>query len=275
MIATTGTPNLPPNGGGPFHENNFIFTLIAIAVVILAIYIGNCRSKVATATSQTNFINALSDSIKTLKLDSSIKSTKIASLQMETSKQFIDLKINSADITKLQAIVKSYNNKLKAGSSITNTTVTTHINKTTPNLASDSSNVMFYVDTSSYSGNNLIMHGTNNALGIASLSNPYFESKYNDKWINYDIRTYQDSTHSEININNEYSVILGYDKKVPFADVINYNPYSTITKLRTFQVSVPKEKKWGIGLSVGAGFSYNLVPRPYIGLGINYNIIKF
>lgn len=236
--------------------NNDKWSLVAIigVIILLMLYISKCASNVDTRNSQTNLINSLYDSLRTLRLDSSTTVGTIAELQMVSAKQFTDLKIKDIEIAKLQLVVSSYKNKLKAGSSVTNATVDTHIDKTTPNIKDTvyvSSGIR--IDTAK--------------LGI--------NTSYSDKWINYAIVSSKDSIKLKLNVTNEYSVVLGYNKRVPFADVINYNPYSTVTKLRAYQVSVPRQKSWGIGFSVGAGFSADLKPRPYVGMGINYNIIKF
>ena len=38
--------------------------------------------------------------------------------------------------------------------------------------------------------------------------------------------------------------------------------------------SYPRQKRWGLGLSVGYGYSFNKF-SPYIGIGINYNLINW
>jgi len=252
------------------RDNSLLIMIIASIVAILAIIadIDGCNRKVGEVKSQQNLINALYDTLVTLRKNIAASTTvEMAALQMETAKQFIDLKIKDSQIVDLQKMVSEYKNKLKAGSSVTNTTVKTEINKTTPNDTIRSSGIIFSIDSNHYNRNNLVIHG-NNII-------PYFESRYSDKWIDYDIKTYVDSTNFKLSIINKYAIVLGYNKKVPFADVINYNPYSKVTVLRTFQVSVPKQKSWGIGFSTGIGLSYDLRPRPYIGVGVNYNIIKF
>lgn len=268
-MTTTTTPN-PRN-------TNIAIIVSAIAILVTIGYIGNCNKKAADKQDQSNFINSLSDTIKTLRKDSISSTSQIASLQMQTTKQFVDLKIKDTEIAKLQAIVKSYGNKLRAGSSVTSTNVETHIDKTTPN---DTLTFPISIDSGIVINNDSGYHplyapSSPNVILNNITFNPFYETVYSDKWINYNIKTYRDSTHLKLSINNEYSVVLGYNKKVPFADVINYNPYSKVSILRTFQVSVPKQKSWGVGFSTGVGFSSDLKPRPYIGIGINYNVIKF
>jgi hypothetical protein len=49
--------------------------------------------------------------------------------------------------------------------------------------------------------------------------------------------------------------------------------------MRVYQVSVPKQKRMGISFQTGFGGVYdmknnNISYGPYVGLGLNYNIIK-
>ena len=39
-------------------------------------------------------------------------------------------------------------------------------------------------------------------------------------------------------------------------------------------IKVPSNKRWGIGISAGYGFSRD-GPSPYIGIGISYNVFRF
>lgn len=58
-------------------------------------------------------------------------------------------------------------------------------------------------------------------------------------------------------------------------DIINANPYNLVTGIEAYKVELPKPKRFGIGLQVGYGFSQGLTPKPYIGIGASYNLIRF
>lgn len=58
-------------------------------------------------------------------------------------------------------------------------------------------------------------------------------------------------------------------------DVTNKNPYNHITGLDAYRVPLPKPKKFGIGVVGGYGFANGIEPRPFIGVGLNYSIIRF
>lgn len=53
------------------------------------------------------------------------------------------------------------------------------------------------------------------------------------------------------------------------------NPYLRVNGLRSFVAPPAKPKKFGIGVQIGYGWQSGLKPQPYIGAGIQYNLIRF
>ena len=89
------------------------------------------------------------------------------------------------------------------------------------------------------------------------------------------------TTYVDVFINNMYSVNVVNPKpklfkknELPYAEVINYNPYSTTESTKTYRVTIPKDKKFGLAIQVGYGITGTSL-SPYIGIGLGYNIIKF
>lgn len=99
---------------------------------------------------------------------------------------------------------------------------------------------------------------------------------FNNEWINYSTTIRVDSTTTSIGVNNKYSLVLGTDKEGKrFADITNYNPYSTTNVLRTYQITDnvhKRPKKWGIGFSAGYAFNGSQF-KPAILFGINRSLI--
>lgn len=58
-------------------------------------------------------------------------------------------------------------------------------------------------------------------------------------------------------------------------DAANSNPYNRISGLSFYRKPLPKPKKFGIGFQAGYGFSNGTTPSAYIGIGIQYSIIRF
>jgi hypothetical protein len=64
-------------------------------------------------------------------------------------------------------------------------------------------------------------------------------------------------------------------KKEKFLDVYFDNPNTSITNLETVALGkYSKPKRWGVGPSVGATWHTNKI-QPYIGIGVNYNLIRW
>lgn len=99
---------------------------------------------------------------------------------------------------------------------------------------------------------------------------------FTNDWINFSTTIRVDSTSIKLGVTNKYSLVLGTDKDgKSFADITNYNPYSTTKVLRTYQITdnllKPKPKKWGIGVSAGYSFDGKQF-KPAVLFGINRNI---
>ena len=180
----------------------------------------------------------------------SLHVANIEVLTSENNKQFLKMKSQDTTILKLQAVVKDYKKKLQEP--VTSATVisnTTSISGTIPT--------------------NIVPSTTSVEKG----GFPTYESNKTSKWIDLYIKAAHDSTHFDLKIRNEYSVVLGYDKKKPFAEVTNYNPFTETTDMRTYSVFVPKPKRISLAAHVGygivgAGFG------PSITVGLSYDLIN-
>lgn len=66
--------------------------------------------------------------------------------------------------------------------------------------------------------------------------------------------------------------VSGYRPKL---DSIMVYPKTINRYINTTEKVYQKPKKWGIGVSIGAGLDRNFEITPYIGIGIQYNLIRF
>lgn len=87
--------------------------------------------------------------------------------------------------------------------------------------------------------------------------------------------------HAKIDISlvNDYSVAFGFKRvglfrKIPFAEVINHNPYTSTVSAKTYKVKGVKIPKLFLSVSAGYGINHNLKPTPYIGVGVSFNILS-
>lgn len=83
----------------------------------------------------------------------------------------------------------------------------------------------------------------------------------------------------DINLVNDYSVAFGFKRvglfrKIPFAEVINHNPYTSTVSAKTYKVKGVKIPKIFLSLNVGYGLNHKIQGTPYIGIGISYNILS-
>ena len=69
---------------------------------------------------------------------------------------------------------------------------------------------------------------------------------------------------------NYRAVVSGVQPRLDSIEVYQRNTVQTVTKL----MKVPDKKRWGFGVNVGAGFDGKEV-RPFVGLGVQYNIFRW
>ena len=75
---------------------------------------------------------------------------------------------------------------------------------------------------------------------------------------------YRDSTY--------HAWVSGY---LPRLDSIHvYGKNTIITKTQTVTVTKYQTKRWGVGVQVGCGYDFRQI-SPYIGIGIQYNILNW
>lgn len=231
-----------------------IFLLIAAIVLAILLYFDKCNKTNTKEKELVSLINAMNDKLKTyIDKDSSQRAT-ISVLKTEKTRDFLEIQTKDSEILHLQAVVKQYKAKLSAGSSVTNASVETNVNHT-------GTTTITKVDT---------IKGKDS---IAYVYPTYSDSIIN-KWITYRATADKDSFRTSIKIKNDFSVIVGTDKGKPFVDLITQNPYSETKQLRTYQVSIPKPKKFGVGPNVSYGVGVGFKPQVFIGIGIQYNILR-
>lgn len=173
----------------------------------------------------------LSDSLFYYKNKEGQDVAKINSLVTENANQFLEIQTKDSIILELQKEVKRNKSKIKDGGSVTIVKTETVID------------TLFLNNDSDY--------------------------HYSDKWIDWNL-SLRDSIEFDLSVRNDYSIVIGREKSQYYAEITNQNPYTKTNVFRTYQVTMPKPKKFGLGIQVGYGFE-----GPYIGIGIQYNLITF
>ena len=245
---------------------------ITIIVILVLFNLKSCKNTQDTKKDYVNTINALQDTMTTYRNKDGMQVAKISLIETEKASQFLEIKSKDAVIVKLQSEVKKNKKRLGESGSVTileNTTEiitvdTTYITSRDTIIRNDT--VFVYPEYSS-----LIKKGLR------------IDSSF---WVTASVKANMDSTSFEIGIQNAYTIVLGKEKskgfkalfkpKISFAEVTNENPYTSTKTIRSYRVQTPKPKKLGIGVHVGYGLILDKVPifRPYIGIGIQYNIIE-
>lgn len=200
-------------------------------------------------------ISAMADSLDHFKNKNGDNVARIKTLETQNSSAFLGLETKDKEIIRLQQVVKQYKKELKNSGSVTNFSSNTSID------TMFNSEVSFEqsIDTSNY-------------------VYPIYRSAFNlEDWVQGKIEARKDGVEVSLKIRNDYSIIIGeesqglFKKKIPFSDVINYNPYSFTTQSRTYKVSLPKVKKNGIGIMGGIDYR----GRPTIVVGVTRTFFRF
>ena len=204
-----------------------------------------------------NLEEALNAKLDLWKDKDNINHAKIQVLETRNTKDFLALKSNDSTVKELQKVVKEFGKYLKKQGSATVVTTSTDVN------TSSGTEVSFLPGDSIF---------------------PIYKSKFNlQGWVVGNTTASKDSTNLILSIKNEYAVVIGREKQglfkpdKPFVEVINKNPYTQVKSLRTYEVSLPSTKRWGIGPvgAIGIGLDKDPSLGIFIGLGVQYSLIKF
>lgn len=209
-----------------------------------------------------NFYNASQDTLKIWKNKDGENVATISLLSFYKAQDFIKIKTKDSTIKELQDLVKKYKKQLNNGGSSA-TIIHTITDYDTTYVSS------IHMDTIYFKTTTLL-------------------DSINNKWIHSRFGFINGNTTFSLSVGNSYSVVIGEDgrglfrKKATFAEVTNYNPYTTTKVLRTYQVGIKKQRHWGIGPNFGASIvpvskdgSIGFQFLPTIGIGVQYNLINF
>lgn len=219
------------------NKNIFSWLVLIFIIIIIIFCVKACNNNIRKENSK--LIESLNDSISYYKDVEGVLHSKISVIEDD---YFLKLKLKDKEIVELQDLVKKYNNVKSATIIKTETKIIEKIvNKT-------------ILDTIS--------------------NTPIYESSFNLKdYIWGDIVAKKDTTDIKINIKNDFSIVTYKEKNKLILDVSDKNPYS-ITKSQRSYINLPKQKRFGLGVNVGYGISKSGL-SPYVGLGVNYNLINF
>jgi hypothetical protein len=224
-------------------KEKIVLSITVIIFIISSVFIfRNCHQKYEIHKKDIELINSLSDTLLVWRDKDSLQHAKISVIETENTKLFTSLDLKEKELIELQNTVKKYEKRLKEQGSVTIFETKTKFDTIYQTDIIDNSN---WCDT------------------------------IKNNWIDVQYCRKDSIAYLGLTIRNDYEVIIGKEKKLTYAEIINKNPYSETTSARTYQVQLPKQKRFGVGLHIGTGLTHDLKFRTYIGIGLNYNVIEF
>lgn len=231
-----------------FTRIMFVVTLMAL--IGMGVAMKSCNENRRDNTELVSVIDAMND---TLEVSINTDSSKTARINaFETSrKTLLSLRSKDSTIKALQKLVDK------------NTKSATVFNSNT-NIKSNTKNTITSKDT------------------IIKDSLIYIYPEYRSlvsmgKWVNGTAVSNKDGTVLDLQIRNEFNVVIKKKDKKSVVEVTSMNPYSTLESVRSF-TEIPKDvKRIGVGLHVGYGatlMNNEIKLAPVISIGVNYNLIN-
>ncbi len=234
---------------------------IILGFILLAFITYKCNNDKNQSKMEQTILN---DNQKTFKDKDSLSHTTNNVIEGKT-KDFIDLQVKDKEINELQELVKKYKKQLANKGNATNFTSETKIDNSF-GIKKDT------IEIKVVGNDTMKLHKYEYDISL--------KDKKGIEWVSGKAVATKDSLHLEQKIINKYSVIIGeesqgwFKPKKPFVEVINLNPFSETTKVKTYQVETKPIKKIGIGPGVYYGIGNNFQPQVFIGIGIQYNFIR-
>lgn len=231
--------------------------LVLLVLILIFFLMKGCKAKQQLVSNDTMNI-ALKDSLKTWKDKEGNFKANITLLENYNSKYFTDLASADSTISKLQKLVKKYEGQIKHGGSATSIGTEANIHIVSPSHTDGFTRVQDTVYAN-------------------------YNTDFNIKgWVWGTVSATKDSTTIGMRFKEEIDVVIGTEKTgflglgkgKPFAEVTLHNPFNTVSTLRSYSTKPAPNKRFGIGPVAAYGFGPNFTPSLFIGVGVNWNIIK-
>lgn len=220
--------------------------IILTIIIILLLSFQNCSYR--KENEELNFnISSQTLEIKKWRDNDNNLHASILVLESEKVKTFLELESSNKQIIRLQEEVKKVKKELKDKNSVT--IITSETVYDTVFKSSDTT--------------------TCNK-----------EDSIRTSWVFNHFGFKGDSSFTKISMKEEYSVIIGTEKKKPhrtYAQVTSFNPHVINNEIITYMVSgKTRQKRLGIGPAVGGGLLFSksgVYLGGYVGISLNYTLI--
>ena len=244
------------------NKKDLIFGGVIVILLGVAILLFSLLSeKRSDYKEQVELYNSITDTVKFYRNKDSLNVAKIQVMQTDKESDFLKIKNLTGTNLELQNLIKNKDKQIK-----------------------DLNTALIHKDETVYIDTLRMYYPIGGDTIIFSQS--ILLDTVNNKWINAKYGFNRGLSYLDLRVYNEYQITIGYEggnlfrKGTPYGIVTNMNPYTSTKDMRVYQVSVPKQKRMGISFQTGFGGVYdmknsNISYGPYIGLGLNYNIIKW
>ena len=244
------------------NKKDLIFGGVIVILLGVTILLFSLLSKKSSDyKEQVELYNSITDTVKFYKNKDSLNVAKIQVMQTDKESDFLKIKNLTGTNLELQNLIKDKDKKIK-----------------------DLNTALIHKDETVYIDTLRMYYPIGGDTIIFSQS--VLLDTINNKWINAKYGFNKGLSYLDLKVYNEYQITIGYEggnlfkKGTPYGIVTNMNPYTSTKDMRVYQVSVPKQKRMGISFQTGFGGVYdmknnNISYGPYVGLGLNYNIIKW
>lgn len=238
--------------------------LVFIMILVLSLSLKTCYNdylkydnKIKKEKEKLILLENLKDSLIQYKNKNNQLVSKISVFQAEKVEYVLDLETKNEEIIKLKELLKS-NKSAKVVTQIETKTIIDTIFK----------EIEVY---------NILENGikleewTNGWFNGYVKFKPTFDSNGEPTGrSNFDLRI---ETINKLNIVHKKD-----DKGKMFVEITDENPYSQVKSIRSYyktQKTNINNNRFGIGANISYGINYKGEFYPYIGLGLNYNLIRF
>lgn len=226
------------------HRNVIFKWLLLIALVVIGlITIKTCNGYKDTLNERELLVKSLNDSIQYFKDKDGLNKARISVLETSNLEYFTSLELRDQEIKNLQNLVSKNRKNLKSATIIKTETKIDTIIKVVEKLTDD-----------------------------------VRKSRFNfDDWVYGEILSFPDSIGIDLRIKNNLSIVHKKDKKGSYVEVFDKNPYTITKSIRSYYKLDKSMKKsnWSLGINASYGVNYKGEFMPYIGLGINRDLISF
>ncbi len=243
------------------NKKDLIFGGVIVILLGVTILLSSLlNEKRSDYKEQVELYNSITDTVKFYKNKDSLNVAKIQVMQTDKESDFLKIKNLTGTNLELQNLIRNKDKEIK-----------------------DLNTALIHKDETVYIDTLRMYYPIGGDTIIFSQS--VLLDTINTKWINAKYGFNRGFSYLDLKVYNEYQITIGYEggnlfkKGTPYGIVTNMNPYTSTKDMRVYQVSVPKQKRMGISFQTGFGGVYDMKNNtisygPYIGLGLNYNIIK-